>query len=399
MATTAPAPPTQPAPLPAPAPPHRRLDLLGGLPLLDRLILIELLPKLFMGVALFSLLFLVAGPLLAAARFLSAGIPFWVVAAFVGWNFTGFIALTFPLGMMIAALLGFERLSKDSEAVALFAGGVSFPRMMVPVFILGLLVSLVSYQFNDRIASYANARVADIKDHRDQIFGETSKPFDFVNRDDNGNLQIMVHVEKGYNAVTKTLRQVTITTYSADGKPSAITYAARAQSLGHGLTTWRLFDNSTTFLGDGGIPGTRMTTSEAQTFDLDKTSDNMDILRRDPETLNFHDLQTQIRQLKAQGGNSKDIRNLEVGLWFKTSIPFACLIFGLVGAPLGMRSPRQARFGGAIWALPLMLGYYVVYTSLSSIAQGGGVAPLLAAWVPNILGIFVAAGLIWKASR
>lgn len=396
MATvTAPPKPVPPAPTPAT---RRRPDLLGWMPLLDRLILVELLPKLAMGVALFSMLFLVAGPLLAAARFLSAGIPFWVVMAFVGWNFTGFIALTFPLGMMVAALLGFERLSKDSEAVALFAGGVSFPRMMVPVFLLGLLVSIVSYQFNDRIASYANAQVADIKDHRDQIFGETSKPFDFVNRDDKGNLQIMVHVEKGYNAVTKTLRQVTITTYNADGSPTAITHAARAQSLGRGLRTWRLFDGSTTSLGAGSIPYS-IRFPEGRTYDLDKTADNMDILRRDPETLNFHDLQTQIRQLKAQGGNSKDIRNLEVGLWFKTSIPFACLIFGLVGAPLGMRSPRQARFGGAVWALPIMLGYYVVYTSLSSIAQGGGIAPLLAAWIPNILGIFVAAGLIWKASR
>ncbi len=391
-------PPRSKAAPPAPTPAtRRRPDLLGWMPLLDRLILVELLPKLAMGVALFSMLFLVAGPLLAAARFLSAGIPFWVVMAFVGWNFTGFIALTFPLGMMVAALLGFERLSKDSEAVALFAGGVSFPRMMVPVFLLGLLVSIVSYQFNDRIASYANAQVADIKDHRDQIFGETSKPFDFTNRDDKGNLQIMVHVEKGYNAVTKTLRQVTITTYDTEGHPTIITYAERAQSLGRGLKTWRLFNGTATSLR--GVVPMRAETPDGQTYDLDKTSDNMDILRRDPETLNFHDLQTQIRQIKTQGGNSKDIRNLEVGLWFKTSIPFACLIFGLVGAPLGMRSPRQARFGGAVWALPIMLGYYVVYTSLSSIAQGGGIAPLLAAWIPNILGIFVAAGLIWKASR
>ncbi len=395
MATTIPPPLAAPVP-PAPTPAaRRRPDLLGGLPLLDRLILGELLPKLFMGVALFSLLFLVAGPLLAAARFLSAGIPFWVVMAFVGWNFTGFIALTFPLGMMIAALLGFERLSKDNEAVALFAGGVSFQRMMLPVLLLGLLVSIVSYQFNDRIASYANAQVADIKDHRDQIFGETSKPFDFVNRDDKGNLQIMVHVEKGYNAVTKTLRQVTITAYDSKGEPAVITYAARAQSLGRDLKTWRLFDGFQTFTRTGIVNQF----PQLNTYNLDKTSDNMDILRRDPETLNFHDLQTQIQQLKAQGGSSKDIRNLEVGLWFKTSIPFACLVFGLIGAPLGMRSPRQARFSGAIWALPIMLGYYVVYTSLSSIAQGGSIAPLLAAWIPNILGVFVAAGLIWKASR
>lgn len=388
----------QAPPRPAAPPPARRpFSPLGRLPLLDRLILLDLIPKLLMGIALFSLLFLVAGPLLSASKALAAGIPFWVVASFVGWNFTGFIALTFPLGMMIAALLGFERLSRDSEAIALFAGGVSFGRMMVPVFALGLLVSLVSYEFNDRIASYANARVAAFKDSRDQLYGETSKPFDFVSRDDKGRLQVAVHVEKGYDALSKTLRQVTITTYDADGSPAILSYARRAQSEGRGLKTWRLYDSETVFL-TGDVP-MRGTGPSLRTVDLEKTADNIDILRKDPETLNFHDLQAQIRQLKARGTRSKDVLNLEVGLWFKTSLPFACLIFGLVGAPLGMRSPRQARFGGAVWALPIMLGYYVVYTSLSSLAQGGGISPLLAAWVPNALGLVVGAVLIWKASR
>ena len=169
--------------------------------LLDRLILLDLVPKLLIYVGLFSTLFFAFGPLLAAARFIEAGIPFWVVASFVGWNFTAFVSWTFPLGMMVAALLGFERLSRDSEAVALFAGGISFLRMIVPVAVLGLVVSLTDYVFNDRIASYANQRVSDIKDHRDQYVGETTKPFDFANRAEDGTLQVTVHVEIGYDVL------------------------------------------------------------------------------------------------------------------------------------------------------------------------------------------------------
>ena len=77
---------------------------------------------------------------------------------FIGWDFAGFVRLPCRMGMLLAALLGFDRLSRDSEAVALFAGGISFRRMMVPVIALGLVVSLVGYLFNDQIASYALRR-------------------------------------------------------------------------------------------------------------------------------------------------------------------------------------------------------------------------------------------------
>lgn len=363
--------------------------------LLDRLILKDLIPKLLMSIALGASLFLVAGPVIAAFRFLSQGVPLWVVVTFVGWNFTAFISLTFPLGMLVASLLGFERLSRESESVALFAGGISFPRIILPVLGLGLVVSLIGYEFNDRIASYANQRVADFKDHRQDALGETTKPFDFANRKDD-KLQVTVHVERGYDVQAKAMRQVTITLYDASGRPSQIFYADRAKSHGNGFRDWTLLNGTINNLG---LTGGSAQFASLNTNDIAKTPENIAFLQRDPETLNFQQLQQQINELKAGGSAGAEVRNAEVGLWFKTSLPFSCLIFGLVGAPLGMRPPRSAKVSGAIWAVPIMLGYYVIYMSMSSIARGGGCPPLLAAWLPNVLGLFVGAGLIWKASK
>ena len=364
------------------------------LKLLDKLILQDLVPKLLMGIGLFSTLFFALGPLIAAARFIEQGVPAWVVAAFVGWDFAGFVSFTFPLGMLVAALLGFERLSRESEAVALFAGGIPFLRMMVPVAALGLAVSLMGYVFNDRVASYANQRVSDIKEHRGDIIGETTKPLDPPPLRKDGKLQVMVHVERGYDIQAKLLRQVTITLYNALGQPSQIFYAARAKPLGVGLKTWTLYDGQTTDIASG----ITAKFDHLDTNEIGSTPENMAFLQRDPETLNFHDLQQQINELKASSGSSTEVRNAEVGLWFKVSLPFSCLVFGLVGAPLGMRSPRSAKVSGAVWALPIMLGYYVIYMTMSSVARGGGISPVLAAWLPNLLALGVGSGLIWKAS-
>ncbi len=364
------------------------------LKLIDRLVLNDLVPKLGASIAVFSVIFLITGPLLAASRFQALGFPWWIIAQFIGWDFLQFVRYTFPMGMLLAALLGFDRLSRDSEVIALYAGGISFQRIIVPVLALGLAVSLVNYAFNDRIATYATARVADFNNHRQDIIGETTRPLDLADRPD-GKLRVAVHVEKGYDVVAKALRQVTITVYDPDGRPSEIFYAERAIARGDGFKTWTLYNG---FVSDcRGIGGTT-TFLKTKTEDINKTPENMAFLQRDPETLNFRDLQRQISELKASGGNRSDVLNAEVSLWFKVSLPFSCLIFGLVGAPLGLRPPRSAKISGFVWALPIMLGYYVVFNSMSSLATGGAVPPLVAAWLPNILGLIVGAGLTWKAS-
>ncbi len=373
--------------------PGRSLPDMLPIKLLDWMILKDLVPKLLMGIGLFSTLFFALGPLIAATRFLKSGISKLVVLEFMGWDFAGFISFTLPLAMLIAALLGFERLSRDSEAVALFAGGVRFQRMIAPVFLLGLIVSLIGYEFNDRVASYANQRVADIKENYMSYLGDSTKPFDFPSS--SGGRRVVIHIGRGYDARAKAMRQVTVTVFGADDRPDLLFYADRAKAEGRDLHAWTLENGKEVFLNSpGGILQIK-----TQQINISTTANDVAFLQRDPETLNFRDLQQQISRLKAEGGKRDDILNAEVSLWFKTALPFSCLIFGLVGAPLGMRSPRSAKVSGAVWALPIMLGYYVIYMTMSNVAQGGGIPPALAAWLPNILGLGVGAVLIWRAAN
>ena len=203
--------------------------------------------------------------------------------------------------------------------------------------------------------------------------------------------------EQGYDVLARAMRRVTVTEYDADGRPSQIYYAARATPHGSGFRAWTGQDVTAVSLQAPGGVGhfDHMELGDK----INKTPDNLAFLQRDPDTLNFHDLRRQIAELRAGSGDSADIRNAEVNLWFKISLPFSCLIFGLVGAPLGLRSPRSAKISGYIWALPIMMGYYVVFTTMQNIATGGGVSPILAAWLPNMLGLLIGSGLVWKASR
>ncbi len=365
--------------------------------LLDRLVLKDLLPMFFVGVALFFTLYFAAGPILLASRFLALGVPWPLVVKLVALHVPPILALTFPMGMLLSALIGFGRLSADSEAVALFAGGIPFLRIAAPAAALGLAASLIGYVINDHVASSANAQIEriidDVKRQKPGSFGETSRAFNFENRP-NGVLQLTVHVEKGYDVTARAMRQVTITTYDASGQPNALFYAANAQW--HDGPNWTLSDATVYHLtGAGGTAHL----ARLNSFDLGRTPEGVGFLQRDPDSLDFRELRRQIALLRAGGsGNTSDVRNAEVGLWSKIALPFASLVFALVGAPLGLRPQRTAKQTGWILSVLIIFVYYVLYTTLSSIARGGGIAPPLAAFLPDLVGLAVGLALIWQRS-
>src|SRR5205085_12095590 len=59
--------------------------------------------------------------------------------------------VTFPMATLLATLLSFGRLSGDMEVVALMAGGISFVRIAVPAFTMGLLVSVFGLYANEEL--------------------------------------------------------------------------------------------------------------------------------------------------------------------------------------------------------------------------------------------------------
>lgn len=65
------------------------------------------------------------------------------------------------------------------------------------------------------------------------------------------------------------------------------------------------------------------------------------------------------------------------------ALPVACLLFAVLGLPLGMISSRGGRFGGFVAGLAAILAYYLLMTVASSLARTQLLPPLAAAWLPN----------------
>ena len=67
------------------------------------------------------------------------------------------------------------------------------------------------------------------------------------------------------------------------------------------------------------------------------------------------------------------------------ALPFAPLLFALVGVPLGIRVRRGARSWGALLCAVLALGYYLVLSLGRNMAEEGIVPAEAAMWAPNAI--------------
>src|SRR5690606_42160750 len=69
------------------------------------------------------------------------GAPGAVIVKLILLRLPEIVVYTFPMAVLLAALLTLSRLSANSEIVAMQAGAVSFYRIVAPVIAVGLLVS------------------------------------------------------------------------------------------------------------------------------------------------------------------------------------------------------------------------------------------------------------------
>jgi len=104
-------------------------------------------------------------------------------------------------------------------------------------------------------------------------------------------------------------------------------------------------------------------------------------------------------KLKRYGKKHPLYNDLLVEYHKKFALPAACLILGLVGAPLGVRNRRSGRSGGLALSLVIIVFYYVLLTLGEGLGDGGTIPPVIAVWIPNFALTGIGAYLTIKVQK
>jgi lipopolysaccharide export system permease protein len=84
-------------------------------------------------------------------------------------------------------------------------------------------------------------------------------------------------------------------------------------------------------------------------------------------------------------------RELLIELNKKFTFPLACLIFGLIGMPIGVNIRKSAKARGLTIGIIIVLFYYLLQLGGTALTETGRISPLPGIWLPTVT--FTIAGL------
>jgi lipopolysaccharide export system permease protein len=113
----------------------------------------EVLVSFCISFLFFFFAFFVNVILLMAENILSKKVPLWDVIVILICNLPQVIALSIPFSALVGALMAIGRLASDNEILAFRCSGISLARIFIPVFIISMQFSMISFMFNDYFLS------------------------------------------------------------------------------------------------------------------------------------------------------------------------------------------------------------------------------------------------------
>ena len=292
-----------------------------------------------------------------------------------------FVLWSFPIAALVGTVFTIHSMTVHREIQAAKAGGISFHRLFVPLWPIGVVLTVAAFMLGT-LVTVTNRRSA-------EAFGEREIRRDwrnnFVFQTEDGETLSIQQLTLSNNRVDRLLLE----SEDEDGARRHV-WARQA--------TWTEEDGWT--LDDGYLRLVRPD-GEEYSFRFERyrrpglapTPAHLLQDPRDEEEMSYEELGRQAAAVYRSGG---DPNALLVAREQKLAIPAATLVIMLFGAPLA----TTAKKGGAAFGMGVALGSTLIYILLlrlfGAIGIAGGLPPLWAAWTPNVMFLLAGAVLLTR---
>lgn len=350
---------------------------------LVRYLMKELFMYFFVAFLFFFMVFFVNQILLVAENILKKRVPLMDVMRLIGYSLPMVIAQSAPFATLVGFLMCLGRLASDNEVLILRASGQGYVLILVPVLVVGLLISIASFFVNDyllplgtlnynklyRSILTSNPAVElesnSIKRTNDktlvigQVSGEDVSDMIFFDTDQDGNQRIIV---AGNSKVRKTTKDGVLMNLLMDDASVIIFNKDKRNDYDVMLSKnleLNIFE-STFFQNNNGVS---------------------------PREMTSYDLAKEIAVLKRTDDITPKIMNrYRLEMAKKFSVPFGSIFFALLALPLALIFGKH---NGQTIGLIIGLFISVFYWALSIVGQifssRSGVYGVSTMWAPNIL--------------
>ena len=351
----------------------------------------------------------------------------FMIGSIFGLSLPFILALSIPMSVLTASIMSFGRLSTDNELVAFKSCGINIYTLLRPTVIAALLLSVFMVYFNNSILPGANHKLKNlyiranyrrpITALKPGVFTELQRYTIYVREHVGDEMRgIMIYnserrtfpqtisaargnivISNGGNSLRATLYDGEMHVTDVDDRNRYEVrhfkrFVLNLPDLGFGDE-----GQDSDYRGDRELSSAQLKNRiEQRETEIARTDEEVaqltariEQMKRESEGPPTDDMRKQLNLRNSKEDRILQLRNeirvFEVEYYKKYAIAFACIIFVLVGAPVGMMT-RTSGVGMAFSVSSLVfLVYYVALIGGEELADRGFVEPWLAMWISNIL--------------
>jgi lipopolysaccharide export system permease protein len=395
-----------------------------------------------------------------ADRLVGKGLDTWLIIQLIVFNLSWMLVLVIPMATLIATLMAYGNFSQNNEITILKSTGVSLYKMMAAPFFASIIIAFLLFLFNDQVLPDANhqARIlmSDISQQKPTLslepgfFSQEVNNYAILVRSINENTNELngvtiydyttpskinvVTAQKGKIYFTADQKNLIMDLWKGEIHESDVKDTGLYRKLI--FEKHRIVMDGSQFSfhqSQGGIRGERelgVDTMKAIVAGLEEnrarylTNLNKEIdkyffndttlsttypipVKPDKDNLSMIRVLDRLKsamnvivsKMKQVEWTEREIEKYEVEIYKKYSIPAACIVFILIGAPLGV----MVKKGGFGVAAGISLLFFLIYWAFliggEKLAERGFFSPFTGMWAANILLGFLGIILTIKTNR
>ena len=362
------------------------------------------LPFLF-GVGAFSSIGISVGALFELIRRVTeSGLSITLAMQIFALKMPEFIVLAFPMSTLLATMMSYSRMSADSELIALRGCGVGIRRIIAPAIVFSIMVTGVTFAFNEMITPAANFQADMILDRalnaerppfteRNILYREFEDAEDEDADEEEQRMKRLFYAERFDG---ERMYELTVLDYTQAGLSQIISADSAIFDLEE--KTWDFYDGTIYAVSpDGSFR--HIVKFENQEVQLPSTPFDIASNVKDDEEMNIAEASQYLRDVVSKTGNERLIRTFQIRIQQKYALPFVCVVFGLVGAALGVRPQRTGRATSFGISVIIIFGYYLFAFISNALGEVGVLSPFMSAWTPTILFLAIGIYLMQRVSN
>ncbi len=347
----------------------------------SRYIFSEMAPPFVINLIFFTFIFLMAKILEITNLIVNFSLDIKAVLLMLLYAAPFFFVFVVPMSVMVAVLLAFMRLSGDNEIIAFKAGGLGLHQLLNPVIVfvvIGFSITFVTAVYGlrwGRISS--NKKLTEIASENFSA-GLTAGSFIdtfsgvvlYINKVDPRRNEIFdIFIEDKRDNELKSMINA----------PRGKIFSKAGQPIFH----IRLFNGTVSQVN------LKNKTSNSINFntydvrlDLAKKISNTKWKSKNEKLMTVTELNALLKQIDS---TNPLFFKAAVELHRKFSIPFSCIVLGLLAMPLGARQSSSKRSYALGLGVAFFLLYYIILSTALVFAEKGLYHPAIALWIPNVL--------------